>query len=166
MARRFLTRRKLAELKGKNLPYALIALVMIVIGCADVSGKNSANIASAANDGAITERYWKLVELRGQPVANVGAREPHIILKEKDQRVAGSGGCNSLMGGYQITAPNRISFSKVASTMMACSQGMDTERGLFEVLETADSYTVNGDTLVLNRARMAPLARFEAVYLQ
>lgn len=157
--------RKPVYLKAKNLPYGLIAMVMVVIGCANVNPHNSANVAQA-KDEKITERYWKLVELRGQPVTAQGAREPHIILKDKDMRVAGSGGCNSLMGGYELTAPNRIAFSKVASTMMACAQGMETEQGLFEVLETADSYTVTGDTMVLNRARMAPLARFEAVYLR
>jgi hypothetical protein len=32
-----------------------------------------------------------------------------------------------------------------------------------KALNTADNYNVDGQKLVLNRARMAPLARFEAV---
>jgi len=51
-------------------------------------------------------------------------------------------------------------------TRKFCSTGMDVERAFGEVLEQADSYSVNADNLTLNRARMAPLARFEAVYLQ
>jgi len=43
---------------------------------------------------------------------------------------------------------------------------METEREFLQVLETADSYFLKGDTLMLNRARMAPLARFENVFLK
>jgi heat shock protein HslJ len=60
---------------------------------------------------------------------------------------------------------NRIKFSKMAATMMACPD-MEVEREFLQVLETADNYNLIGDTLVLNRARMAPLARFENVFLK
>jgi len=50
------------------------------------------------------------------------------------------------------------------STMMMCAN-MDVESKLYQVLEAADNYAVNGDKLVLNKARMAPLARFEVVNL-
>jgi hypothetical protein len=43
---------------------------------------------------------------------------------------------------------------------------MDVEREFHAVLERADNYSLAGDHLTLNRARMAPLARFEAVYLR
>ena len=40
---------------------------------------------------------------------------------------------------------------------------MDVENAFHEALRTADNYSLDGDRLTLNRARMAPLARFEAV---
>jgi hypothetical protein len=40
---------------------------------------------------------------------------------------------------------------------------METETELLKVLSMVDSYDLVGDTLVLNRARMAPLARFKDV---
>lgn len=46
--------------------------------------------------------------------------------------------------------------------MMACP-GVEGEERFLDVLTRADSYSLRGDTLVLNRARMAPLARFVAV---
>ncbi|MPT48314.1 MAG: META domain-containing protein [Sphingobium sp.] len=114
----------------------------------------------------ITEKYWKLVELRGQPVAKLD-REPHLILKAGDNRVTGFGGCNNFMGSYTLDEKmQRIRFSKIASTMMACSKGMDVEQQFHEVLELADNYSINGDHMTLNKARIAPLARFEAVYLR
>jgi heat shock protein HslJ len=48
------------------------------------------------------------------------------------------------------------------TTMMAC-ENMDVESGLNKALVAADNYTIKGDILSLNKARMAPLARFQAV---
>lgn len=117
---------------------------------------------------SLVETYWKLVELNGQPVvAQPGgkAREAHMILKIAGNRVQGSGGCNRFFGSYELKPGNRIRFSGIGSTMMACP-GIESEAVFFRALETADSYAVNGDKLQLHKARMAPLARFEAVWLK
>lgn len=114
----------------------------------------------------ITEKYWKLVELRGQPVSGL-EKEPHLILKTEGSRVTGFGGCNNFSGTYTLDeAKLRISFGQMVSTLKACASGMEVEREFNAVLGQVDNYSVNGDHLTLNRARMAPLARFEAVYLQ
>jgi heat shock protein HslJ len=91
---------------------------------------------------------------------------PHIIFKE--DRVNGSGGCNTFSGIYAINAPGRIKLSQIVATKKACFTGMETETELFRVLEMADNYTLSedGKTLSLNRARMAPLARFETVLMK
>ena len=51
------------------------------------------------------------------------------------------------------------------STKMACPR-MEIEMEFLATLEKADNFNVTGDMLELNRARMAPLARFEAVYMK
>ena len=56
----------------------------------------------------------------------------------------------------------RIRFSKMAMTKKACPD-MNVEMDFMRVLETADSYHVDDQELILYRARMAPLARFRAV---
>lgn len=112
----------------------------------------------------ITEKRWKLVELRGQPVP-ASSREPYLILKVEDNRAHGSTGCNSFGGTYTLNEEaSRISFGQIAMTQMFCADAMETEKAFTEVLEQADNYSLNGDHMTLNRARMAPLARFEAVY--
>lgn len=116
-------------------------------------------------DGGVTERYWKLVELNGQPLPKLN-RAPWLILKEADGRMNGFGGCNSFTGSYKLdVAASRISFGQIATTSMACISGMEVEQAFHEALRNADNYSLAGDHLTLNRARMAPLARFEAVYL-
>jgi len=116
-------------------------------------------------EGGVTERYWKLVELNGKPLPKL-AREPWLILKAPDGRVNGFGGCNSFTGAFKLDeAASRITFSQIATTQMACISGADVEDALHQVLRDVDNYSLAGDRLTLNRARMAPLARFEAAYL-
>jgi heat shock protein HslJ len=58
-----------------------------------------------------------------------------------------------------------VHFKQLASTMMAC-ENMADEEGLAKVLGMADNYTIVNDVLSLNKARMAPLARFKLVTTQ
>ncbi len=112
----------------------------------------------------ITETYWKVVNIGGAPVPAGNNREPHIILHSSNNRMSGSGGCNNLMGSFTMAEPQRIRFGQLAATRMACPN-METEGLLSEVLETADSYDLVSDTLVLRKAT-TPLAKFVAVYLR
>lgn len=135
-----------------------MSLVMMMGGCAT-------SVAPGAAEG-ITEKYWKLVELNGQPVPRM-EREPSLTLRMDGARVTGFGGCNTFAGSYVLdAAASRIRFHQIAMTERACVTGGETERAFLEVLRNADNYSQQGDRLSLNRARMAPLARFEAVYLR
>jgi heat shock protein HslJ len=116
---------------------------------------------------ALTEIYWKLVELKGQEVTyNEKTKTPaYLVFLEEDSRIAGSGSCNRIMGGYSLEEGNRLRFSKIASTMMACPD-MELEDQFLKIFEEVDNYAINVNTLSLNKAKMAPLARFEAVYVK
>jgi len=118
-------------------------------------------------ENPLQEKYWKLVELWGDTVITAeGQREAYIIFRSFDNRFQGNGGCNGFSGGYELRGNGRITFMPAVATQMACVNGMETEAKLHEVLGMADTYIVSGDTLVLTKARMAPMARFEAVYLR
>lgn len=131
-----------------------------------ITGELANSYMLAKVDKGLVEKYWKLTELFGEPVATPeGGKEAHMILSMDGNRIHGNSGCNTFNGTYELKPGNRITFSKMASTMMMCVN-MDTETKMHQVFETADSYVLNGDSLVLNRARMAPLARFVAVYLR
>lgn len=116
----------------------------------------------------ITEKYWKLVKLEGQPVQMVEnqEKEAHFILKTNENRVQGFAGCNNFNGTYNLEKGNRIQFSQMLATLKACPD-VDVNESLFlKVFELADNYTINGDTLSLNVGKRAPLAVFEAVYFK
>jgi len=110
----------------------------------------------------LTDRYWKLIEVSGQAVADGSTqKEPYIQLNSEDNRLQATGGCNGMGGTYELKEPNRVKFSQLIGTLMAC-ENMEVENELKRALESADSYHVQGDTLQLFRARMAPLAIFVA----
>lgn len=114
----------------------------------------------------ITEKYWKLKTLEGKDVkmAKNQEREVFITLNNEDNRVTGFAGCNNLMGTYTLKEGNRIRFSNMATTLMACPDVDFNESEFLKIFELADNYTINGDRLELNVGRRAPLAVFEAVY--
>lgn len=118
-------------------------------------------------DGRITDIYWKLIEINGQSIEAVKLmREPYLRLNTADNRAEANGGCNGMGGTYELNDDNwRLSFSQFMSTQMAC-ENMDIEQQLADVIQRTDSYAVANDTLQLFRARMAPLAKFKAVYVK
>lgn len=123
--------------------------------------------APAAPDAPLVNTYWKLTELRGQPVAAIeNQREAHIVLRiGEQQRVGGSGGCNRLQGGYRVEG-DTIIFEKLATTMMACPQGMETEQAFLKALGEARTWKVAGQQLELKDGAGAVIARFEAQYMK
>jgi Heat shock protein len=127
------------------------------------SRKTTTHNSQITIENPIAEKHWKLVELRGAPVENKSGKEAFIVFSAEDMRVHGNYGCNNFTGSYKLEEGNRISFSQMAGTMMMCMD-MEVEQAFSEVLRMADNYYVDGNHLVLNRARMAPLARFVAVY--
>lgn len=114
----------------------------------------------------LLEKYWKLTEIDGKKVEKKddATREAHMILKLDNNRVNGSGGCNSFNGGYVIKSNEHISFSRMAATMMAC-QDMEVEGKFFKALENAKMYSVKNDVLELKNDANMTVAKFEAVYL-
>lgn len=143
-------------------PPLLIGAYMLLSAC-----NSSKNAAASSNqtsmDTSITGKKWKLTELYSKPVAGtVNGKEPFIILQDTGNRYTASAGCNGLGGTFTLSGNGRIKFSQGMSTMMAC-ENMEIETNLKKVLDQADNYTVNGNTLSLIKAHMAPLARFRVM---
>jgi heat shock protein HslJ/uncharacterized lipoprotein YbaY len=117
----------------------------------------------ASSDAALENTLWKLLALRGKPVVVADLqREPHLVLQPEQHRVAGSGGCNRLAGGYTL-AGDRLTFGRTVGTMMACPDGMEQERAFHEALAAVARWRIDGQRLELLDSRGGVLARFEAV---
>jgi putative lipoprotein len=117
-------------------------------------------------DRSLANTYWKLTELNGGPVKVLPQqREPHLILQSESQRLAGSGGCNRLLGSYTLEWPS-LAFGKVASTMMACADDMEQETNFFRTLESVRAWKIRGDELELLDESGRVIARCVAVDLR
>jgi copper homeostasis protein (lipoprotein) len=114
----------------------------------------------------LEDTYWKLRRL-GHDTVIVGEkqREPHFTLRSQDHRVGGSGGCNSLLGSYELEG-DTLTFSKMATTQMACVEGEDTEKSFLDALEQVKTWKIVGEHLELFDASGTLLARFEARYMK
>ena len=113
----------------------------------------------------LTGKKWILKELNGVLITDTSTnpdKKPiYLEFKDSAKTINGFGGCNGYGGNYELKEGSRIQFSQVVSTMMAC-ENTETEVQLFKVFETADNYFCDGKKLQLNKAKMAPLAVFEA----
>ncbi|MFO7571732.1 MAG: META domain-containing protein [Gaiellaceae bacterium] len=104
---------------------------------------------------------WLLSELGGEHVPPGDEnRAPHLVLDLEDSRLAGSGGCNRLMGSFELDG-EALRFGPVATTMLHCGdEVMALERAFLDALEATQAYGVDGSTLeLLDGDRV--LARFE-----
>src|SRR5262245_1652502 len=67
--------------------------------------------------------YWRVTELAGKPTPKQNP-ETEAQLQFQKGRVFGSDGCNRVTGSYQLNG-DRVTFSQMAGTMMACISGTD-----------------------------------------
>lgn len=104
---------------------------------------------------------WKLTRLNDNPIsAPSKQREAFFLLDPSNHRVSGSGGCNRLTGSYELKG-DELKFGRMASTMMACPEGMDTEQAFLKSLGQVTRWKIIGQSLELFDSDGKVLAHFE-----
>lgn len=117
-------------------------------------------------DSPLRGTYWKLVRLGDASVkAADGQREAYLVFDTEEPRVAGSGGCNRVNGGFELDGAN-LRFGRLAATRMACPEGLEQEQRFLAALEGVTRHRIDGSHLELLDATGAVAARFEAVALR
>lgn len=150
----------------------LIILTLAFVNCKGGKETNSNQITNETiTDSVVSavESYgesislegtkWKLVQIKGKNVEQTSNKELAIFFEE-NKRFSAFMGCNGIGGNYELQKGNRILFSKVISTQMACVN-MEIESEFNSIVEKVDNYSITNNKLTLNKARMAPLAVFE-----
>jgi heat shock protein HslJ len=71
--------------------------------------------------------------------------------------VSGSGGCNNYQGGYTLTGASgpfgkQISIGPLASTQMFCADTSNLESTYLQILQAANSYSIDNNTILSLRA--------------
>ena len=148
----------------KNVLFLAILMILSMLSSCKTSSDAGKQLqadnstTSTKEQPVLTNKKWKLVELNGNSIEKTEA----FIMFNNEGRINGNSGCNTFMGGYELQEGNRIRFTQVAATLRMCMDAT-VEPEFLGMIEMVDNYNLTADKLVLNRARMAPLARFEAV---
>ena len=133
---------------------------MALLWCCSGACNNSKNAAAHSSYDYIIDKYWRLVEINGTTVTpQMWNREPHLRLQVTENTVVGNSGCNAYFGSYALKGGDRVEFSNIGATKMACPN-MDIESRLFKALEATGNLVLVNDTLHMKDAGGALLARF------
>lgn len=135
------------------------ALLGVVLAAALACG-GSGKSASPSGSG-IADREWELVALgdRKEP-RGAGGKPITLKLDSEAKRAAGFGGCNRYTGSFEQSGET-LAFGALASTKMACQEGMDVEDAYLPALGSVRSWQLEDGVLVLKAAGVAIL-RFRA----
>jgi len=127
----------------------------------EIKGQLAQNYVLTKNGNlSVEDKRWKLIELYGKPIT--GSAETHyIIFHSEDGRVEAKANCNVILNNYKIKNQYQLKITPGISTLMACPDNLEQE--LLKALVQADNLSISETNLSLNKARMAPLARFELV---
>jgi putative lipoprotein len=113
-------------------------------------------------DSPLEGTYWRLIECDGKAAVGGGTRrEPHLTLLAEGGRVAATGGCNQMTGGYKASG-NALSFTQLASTRMNCPDIMNQEDAFARALGATARFTIRGRTLAIMDSSGRVLAQFAA----
>ena len=108
---------------------------------------------------------WTLQALQdgdGPSLSQPPGKPAELLLASDQERVSGSGGCNRLMGGFRLSG-EQLSFSKLASTQMACPpELMVFERRYSEALCRVRRWSIDKQNLLLQDERGRTLLLFTA----
>jgi heat shock protein HslJ len=92
---------------------------------------------------------WRLANISEEPFPTpmVIPQDLEMTVEFTADRLAGSGGCNRFMGGYE-TDGDQLNITPLASTRMACEETvMNHEFRFLQALEGAQRYEVNDQGL-------------------
>lgn len=148
----------------KNKIFSLALIIITAVSCnttKKTSESTDGSTSSLADKESIIQEKWTLIELEGQKITNNNKNAIYFNLNPDGNSINGFAGCNTFFGDYNLEENNRIRFSKLATTRMACPENMIEESEILKVFELADNYTVNDNLLMLNVGRRSPLAVFK-----
>jgi heat shock protein HslJ len=105
---------------------------------------------------------WTLSSIAaGDAVMSVVSGTEITTVFAADETVSGSAGCNSFSGMYTL-AGDRLSFSPLATTKMACAgYVMTQERVFLDAMSKVSSFTIEGAQLTLQDRSGAMLLGFD-----
>ncbi len=133
-------------------------------GCSGADASTKASAAPAPRP-SLRGSVWRLEALQdgeGPTLAEPPGRPLELRLDADANRVSGSGGCNRLIGGFRLDGEH-LSFSKLASTQMACPpELMAMEQRYVEALGQVRRWSIDKRNLLLQDGKGRTLLLFKS----
>ncbi|MFN2201673.1 MAG: META domain-containing protein, partial [Caldilineaceae bacterium] len=109
----------------------------------------------------LADSSWALTSLNGNQLL---LPESNFTLQFVGESNANAGGgCNTFSGSYAVYFTG-ISIGPLAGTQVACDDDIDTQETVFiQALQSATTFSQNGDVLVLYGVGNVEVARFSAL---
>ena len=119
---------------------------------------------SSAGMDQLTAGDWKLTELVGTFIPRISKAMLSFLSGEKNT-VAGNAGCNRITGSFELPMMNKIKFSPLATTRMACSDEKvtATEAKFLAALGKVNTWTIADNKLTLSDSSSNELAKFTLI---
>lgn len=109
---------------------------------------------------SLEKTEWKLIWLGGTKIESATPQQmAYLQLDPESHNVSGSGGCNRLMGTYELEGAH-LQFTKMAMTRMACLHGNETEASFSQALDQAREWKVVSGKLLLMDGDRHVVAKF------
>lgn len=145
------------------LPFVMAAIVLV--SCGPTKTPSEIEAIDLAFTQIPPNTFWKLQTLDGKDFSSFknNGKEVGFTFHAGETKITGFAGCNNFFGDYKVQLGNRIRFSAVGSTRMACHNLPFDENEFLNVFFAANNYSLNGDILTLNVGKRAPLAVFKRV---
>lgn len=127
----------------------LLGFVVVFVLLSSCSLSKKENTVKA-DDTTLFYKEWKLVKMGTKNMKYEEGCEPiTILLTSEPENVSGFSGCNRYFGKF-ATKKNKLSFSQMACTQMACpQQDMNLESRYLQLLDKVNSFVMQDDTLML-----------------
>lgn len=127
----------------------IVPLLLVMVVSVQISAQTDRDLSTGRQVLANSE--WRLVSMgRVGAESNVVSGSTVTLKFSSEDRISGSGGCNSY-GGRFLVAGDRLTLSQIFSTKRACldSNGNRQESQYFLALESAYRFRINSNRLTI-----------------
>jgi heat shock protein HslJ len=132
------------------MPRLLVAMVLgaLIAGSGGCRPREAA-ISPTTPTASLVDTEWTLVELDGAPAGKgAGGRAPTLLLTAEGRLASGFAGCNRMSGTFELEG-ERLRIISLATTRMACAEGMELEQRYLEALDEVREYRLTATGLDL-----------------
>ena len=125
----------------------LLKIAIVAVAAALMAGCCNCRSYQKKTRRPLVGTEWQLIQLGGKAIKPEEGKCTITLLAENN-RMAGVGACNRLMGTYKTDEKRTLKIGPLASTMMACP-GMEQEDAFTKALESVTHYDMDGPMLLL-----------------